>query len=88
MTTQKRNIYKTYLIKYKEKLTLLSTNIFSKSFINIFLNDFTFNLIKRKYFCPRCESVITKFDFDNHPIYTYGCYKCRELKEIKWKLNH
>jgi len=83
MTTQKNNIYKMYLTKYKEKSTPFTTDRFLKIFINSFLKAFTFGLVKRKYFCPRCSSEISKFDFYIHPIYTYGCYKCRETKDNK-----
>ncbi len=64
------------LPEYKPNLSC-----FNKLFLSSFLQGFTFGLYKRRYYCPRCCRRIDKFTYSYHPIYHYGCDKCRIKKE-------
>jgi len=46
-----------------------------------FLRGFTFGIYKRRYYCPRCCSEIDKFTYNYHPIYHFGCERCRTKKD-------
>jgi len=74
-------ILRMYLFNYiKKDLDNMNKDRFKIIFIRSFLRGFTFNLIKKKYTCPYCLNEVDEYDYNNHPIYTYGCRKCRERK--------
>ena len=84
------NIYKWYLLNFKEKNNIkksIEASMFvrtTKYFLTGFLHGFSLFLWnpRKKHFCPHCTTPVDDITFYESPLYMYGCDKCRtKIKE-------
>ena len=77
---QQEKIYKFYALNFKDKSKNFrySWQFGLRVLVNTIASNFTFGLVKYKYFCPRCSNVIGSFTHKYHPIHVCGCNNCRE----------
>ncbi len=77
---RKYNIYKWYTLNFEEKPVYVTSNkCMWKYFLNGFITAFTASLAnhKDKHYCPWCCTEVDSISYNDSPIYTFGCNKCR-----------